>query len=308
MNLQKLLITTASFIVLAGCSSSGGGGAQLGQFGATLNPDPTTPVGNVAVFAAEEQNADDFPILLQGANGNLIGRVVSEDEENNSFVATIGNEEFRFDENRFDGELNVSDDNRVALIDFDDDRRQINGDRVTGIEQVFVIGEDLDSSDPTRIDNVGFLVGAGANDNNDIINTPIDQLPAQATYGGNFYRISERTATEGSDNLPDNATPTAEDLIENDQFTATATFGETNELVGSVISNGDRVGEIEADITGNTFVGSVSGLDGEGTATLNGGFFGENGQEILASGSGTIDGQASAVALIGDRTDNVPTN
>ena len=314
--------TVASLAILVGCSSSSDDvveslaatlpeDTQTSQgslaLGAVANPAPDSAIGNVAVFTEENADATDFPALIQGANGNLTGAIVSEDEATDSFVARIGNENFTFRNDRFSSDNDgndflVSDNNRVAILEI-----RNSTTRDTEVGSIVVIGEGLDSRSTSSIDNFGFLLGVVDDNGDGITNTPLDQLPAQANYAGRFLIISEQTIANGTPDDPNEDLDNI-DLIEQAEFTAVATFGQTNTLEGSVLDEGNRVGEIDADITGNTFAGTVNEIDGEGSATLNGGFFGVNGQEILGSGSGVINGEQSAIAIEGSRTDNMPTN
>ena len=309
--------TVASLAILVGCSSSGDGGTAtlaavapevVAEESETPNPQVEQPVGvseNIAALISEEEAAGStvFSSLLEGVTGSFLAREVAIDDE--TLTALIDGEEFTFNRNRFDDVL-VSEDNTVGILRITE-TEQGRASRVSG---VFLVGNGIDRLEQTDIDsisNFGFVLSQDAGGANAIRVTPVDDLPAQATYSGRFFSISQNTIVEATQEF-DERNPTGDDFIFEDRFDATATFGQTNTLEGSVFDEGNRVAEINADITGNTFAGTVNGLDDESSATLNGGFFGVNGQEILGSGSGVLNGEQSAIAIEGSRTDNVPIN
>ena len=147
--------------------------------------------------------------------------------------------------------------------------------------------------DASEITNVGISIDGAL--------TAVDELPAQASYSGQVVTI-QPSDLSGAQN--------PEDARTNSDFTATATFGQTNTLTGSVFdqTDGANVATIEADITGNTFSGNVTDNGGNGSTSLDGGFFGQNAEAIAGAGSGVIGGERTSIGLVGTRTDNVPVN
>jgi hypothetical protein len=314
MKSLKFLLSTAALVALTACSSSGDGGtATLAAAAPEVTEEvavarPDTAQSNVAVLISEEeaQGRTTFSSLFEGVNGNFLGRDVSRDDANGTLTVLIDGEEFTFDRNRFDNVL-VSEDNTIAILGITETEQG----RASRVSNVFLVGEGVDQLEQTDIDsisNFGFLVSQDAVGGADAIRvTPVDDLPAQATYSGRFFSISERSIAEATPEFNEQ-NPTGDDFVFEDRFEVTATFGQTNELTGSAFSDEGQFATIDADITGNTFSGTVTDGDGRGGTSLNGGFFGEDAREILGSGSGTVNGNSVAISIEGTRTDNVPVN
>ncbi len=158
----------------------------------------------------------------------------------------------------------------------------------------FIVGTNFDSDAEPTLSNAGFIIEGNL--------PPTADLPSQANYSG-------RTAVISLESIAD-TTPEDPNPYTSSNFTATATFGQTNTFNGSLTDpiNGESVATIKADISGNTFNGTITDNAGEGSISLDGGFFGPNAEEVAGAGSGVLDGDQFSIGLLGSRTDNVPTN
>lgn len=281
MSYKRSLIAAISLTLLAGCSSSGGDGSASATLAAPtppiIQPVQLSPAQNAlqnlpGLNTVVDRNAAPVAVFnSDGTSGN--GTINLRDDGSSS--ATINGETFEFPRN------SNSSQNFDLLFS-----QPFNIDTTSGGLILFTeIDENINST------NVGFLVTGRL--------TELNSLPASATYSGEFVVAD----TGGSD-------PEVLNMFSNRPFEATATFGETNTLTGTVngfINDNVQQRNINADITGNTFSGTVS--NGSGDAfSLDGGFFGVDAASVVGSGAGVVNGEAVAIGLAGNRTDNVPTN
>lgn len=245
-------------------------------------------------------NAPAFNLDGSVGTASFTEPTVDPDTGNQIGIATINGEEFVFnlsqntDEN---GGVFISEDGRLLIPD--NIEENIFGGEVDTVEVIltpFVTGTNFDNDQAATFNNAGFAIEGNR--------TAVDELPAQANYSGSIT-VTTLENIANTTNDPDNENP-----FDRSNFTATATFGQTNTLAGSVtdVEDGSNVATIQADITGNTFSGSVTDNNGAGSTSLDGGFFGPNAHDIAGSGSGVVDGNRTLLGLIGTRTDNVPVN
>ena len=317
------LFTSMGFL-LAGCSSLdflGGGGDDDLDVAAAASTSTATPevaetpsTAGETAFASGQEGIENSPTFDPSSSSNVqstnaptfnsdgsVGRttITESDDGLETVNVSINGEDFTFTNTEAQSGFFKSDDGRLTVIGPD----QIGVPNIGGVVSVaaFIQTENPIQNgtlpDAPEITNVGISIDGAL--------TAVDELPAQASYSGQavFIQPSDLSGVQNS-----------EDARAINDFTATATFGQTNALTGSILENSDGPGEptieatIEATITGNTFSGNITGNDGTGFTSLDGGFFGQNAEAIAAAGVGESDGENFSVGLVGTRTDNVPVN
>ena len=303
--------TVASLAILVGCSSSSDSDDVAQTLAAALPEDNTPTAAGATAFASAEEGLQDLPTFDPASTNNVqstdiptfnsdgsVGRTtlrVSDDGQE-TLTLNVNGEDFRVTNSQSQSGFIVSDDGRLTAIGPD----QTGLPNLSGVVNSAILiqtenpieNRTLPNAD--EIENIAITIDGAL--------TPVEDLPAQAAYSGGIVVVA-------ADRLAGASQPD-DDAISNGSFTAIATFGQTNELSGTLTNDNNPSGfaTIQADITGNTFSGTVNDNEGGGSAPLDGGFFGQNAQAIAGAGTGEVNGRNISIGLVGSRTDNAPTN
>ena len=131
-----------------------------------------------------------------------------------------------------------------------------------------------------RVSNVGAIIDGNL--------TPVQNLPAVAVYRGTWngaiIENNQVSAIGGGGN-----------------FTATADFGPRQEVTGTLRDGASTLFNIDADINGNEFSGTLNSSTNQPVLPVQGGFFGPNAEEIAGAAAGSINGAQVGVSFIGNR-------
>ena len=268
-----------------------------------VNVSPAQEAVQSLPTTSEAETSNNLPTFnLDGSVGQTSFSRITTDPEtgDRTITGTINGEAFTIDLDQntaSNGGVFVSEEGTIIVPD-DMAREELfsNTPRAEGVNLhiiPFITGTDFDNDNAPTFNSAGFIIEGNL--------TEVSDLPSQATYSGRASSISIESIGRTTEDDPNPYTTS--------NFTATATFGQTNTLNGSLSdrTNGNDVATINAEITGNTFSGTITDNEGAGSTTLDGGFFGPNADAIAGAGTGNIDGEQIVIGIDGVRTD-IPLN
>ena len=261
-----ILAVGLSALALAGCNTSGSGGASPSA------PSHSQVLEGVTV--GEELETRSLSGSTEAA------RIVS--SENGVTVIEVGPETYTFTNAQEVRGVTVSDDRRLGIAN-NDDLGLPDGEHVK--LRVVAAGSNL------GLENSLVTDIAVATDG-DL--TPVANLPASAEYRGSYMAATLTSVNDAGD--------AAGSVDSGGAFSATATFGATNTITGTLNDGTADIGAISGTITDNRFSATVNGQNGvTGSGTLAGGFYGPGAEEIAGSGSGQFQGEDTVIAVIGQK-------